>query len=126
MRQVEFDRVGVFPYSQESGTGAAELPDQVPIAVREARRDALMALQQSISLSRNQALVGRRLGVLVDGASEEHEFVLEGRYYGQAPDIDGVVYLSFEDDAPLASPGQFVEVEVTEATAYDLVGVVQP
>jgi ribosomal protein S12 methylthiotransferase len=125
VREVEFDRVGCFTYSVEEGTRAAKLEGQVPEKVKQARHDELMGLQQEISLRRNQALVGRRLDVLVDGISDEHELVLEGRYYGQAPEIDGVVYLSFEDDAALARPGELVSVEIVEAAEYDLVGAVR-
>ena len=63
--------------------------------------------------------------MLVDGVSEEHEYVLEGRHYGQAIDIDGVVYLSFDDGSEPALPGTFVDVEIDDATEYDLVGVVR-
>jgi ribosomal protein S12 methylthiotransferase len=84
-----------------------------------------MELQSGISRRKNEARIGQRLRVLVDGVSEEHEYVLEGRHQGQALDIDGVTYLSFEgDDVGPVVPGQFVEVEIDDATEYDLVGVV--
>jgi ribosomal protein S12 methylthiotransferase len=125
VRDVEFDRVGCFTYSLEPGTRAAELDAQVPEKVKEARRDELMRVQQEISLRRNRSLVGRTLDVLVDGVSEEHQLVLEGRHYGQAPEVDGVVYLSFEDDARLVRPGELVSVEIVDAAEYDLVGAVR-
>lgn len=125
VKEVEFDRVGVFPYSIEENTLAGVMEAQVEDHVKIERRDALMALQQEISLRKNQAYVGRRMKVLVDGVSEEHEYVVEGRHYGQAPDIDGVVYLSFDDGGEPALPGRFVEVVIEEANEYDLVGVVQ-
>lgn len=124
--EVEFDRVGVFTYSIEENTVAGVMEDQVPDEVKVERRDALMALQQGISERKNKAMVGRTLQVLVDGVSAEHEYVFEGRHYGQAPDIDGVVYLSYEDGAAPAAPGSMVNVEITEASEYDLVGVVLP
>jgi ribosomal protein S12 methylthiotransferase len=123
-KHVEFDRVGVFAYSQEDGTPAGEREDQVDEAVRAERRDALMAAQQDIHLKKMEALNGRELEVLVDGPSEEHPLVLEGRYYGQAPDIDGVVYLSFDDGGSLVMPGQLVNVTITDYSNYDLVGTV--
>lgn len=126
LQEVEFDRVGVFPYSPEQGTRAADLPDQLPDEVKQARVDALMGLQQAISDRRQQARVGTTLEVLVDGPSEEHEFVLEGRYYGQAPEVDGSVFLSFDDDSPLARPGELVRAEVEAASPYDLVARVLP
>lgn len=126
VQEVEFDHVGVFPYSVEENTEAGEMEDQVPEAVREERRDALMEIQQEISERKIEDMIGKRLKVLVDGISPEHELVYQGRWYGQAPDIDGVVYLSYEDGGEMARPGDFVEVEVVDANAYDLVGVVIP
>ncbi|MBA2662352.1 MAG: 30S ribosomal protein S12 methylthiotransferase RimO [Bradymonadaceae bacterium] len=126
VKEVEFDRVGVFTFSPEEGTLAATLDDPVEEHVKHERRDALMSLQQEISLRKNELWIGTRTEVLVDGVSEEHEFVLEGRHYGQAPDIDGVVYLSFDYGGEMPTPGDFVEVEIQQATEYDLMGVVIP
>lgn len=123
-REVEFDRVGVFAYSQEPGTPAGERKDQVPKKVREARRKELLAMQQGIHKRRIEALVGKTFDVLVDGVSEEHGWVLEGRYYGQAPDIDGTVLLSVEDPEVVVEPGRFVQATITAASEYDLVGSV--
>lgn len=125
MREVEFDHVGVFTYSKEENTEAATMPDQVDAEVAEERRGELMELQSGISRKKNQARIGQRLKVLVDGVSDEHDYVMQGRHYGQALDIDGVTYLSFEhEDVGPVVPGQFVEVEIDDATEYDLVGVV--
>jgi ribosomal protein S12 methylthiotransferase len=126
VKHVEFDRVGVFTYSPEENTVAADLPDQVEEHVKFERRDALMELQQEISLRKNRAWIGDVTDVIVDGISEEHELVFEGRHYGQAPDIDGVVYLSFEHGGDVPTPGDFVEVQITDATEYDLMGTVIP
>ena len=126
VEHVQFDRVGVFTYSPEEGTLAAEMEDQVEEHVKEERRDALMELQQGISEKKNQAWVGLRTEVIVDGVSEEHEFVLEGRHYGQAPEIDGVVYLSFDYGGEVPTPGEILEVEIQQASAYDLMGAVIP
>ncbi len=122
--EVQFDHVGVFAYSREENTLAAELEGQLPVELAEARRDALMERQSGISRRRNEARIGSRLRVLVDGVSAEHEYVLEGRHYGQALDVDGVTYLSFEDGVPAALPGEMVTVEIEDATEYDLVGAV--
>ena len=124
VKEVEFDKVGVFPYSVEENTDAGEMEGQVEEHVRLERRDALMELQQEISARKASAMIGQTLQVLVDGVSEEHDYVYQGRWYGQAPDIDGVVYLSYEDGAQPARPGDFVHVEVTDASDYDLVGEV--
>lgn len=124
IREVRFDHVGVFAYSREENTLAFDMDNQVPQEVAEARRDQLMETQMDISREINQSYIGRTLEVLVDGVSEEHEYVLEGRHYGQALDVDGVVFLSFEDGAPPAKPGDMVRVEIDDASDYDLVGIV--
>jgi len=85
-----------------------------------------MALQQEISQAKNEAWVGQVTDVIVDGISEEHELVFEGRHYGQAPEIDGVVYLSFDYGGDMPTPGDIVEVEIQDSAAYDLMGVVIP
>ena len=117
IRETEFDRVGVFTYSPEQGTHSATLESLVPSEIAEARRDELMAMQQGISKRRLARLLGRRLEVLVDGPSEDSELVMAGRFYGQAPGIDGIVYLS----NGTAVPGDMVMAEVTDASEYDLV-----
>ena len=123
MREIRFDRLGVFDYSPEPGTPAGDREEQIPEEERIARRDHLMAVQQEIHAEKMAAMIGQELKVLVDGYSEEHELVLEGRYYGQAPEIDGQVYLSYEScDKDMAEIGDFVQVEVVESSEYDLVG----
>ena len=116
----EFDRVGVFRYSDEEGTGSFSQDAKVSKKDSAARHRKLMALQRPISRKRNRALVGRRVEVLVDGASDQHEYVLQGRHAGQAPDIDGVVYLSGAE----VRPGEMVTAEITQSADYDLVGEV--
>src|SRR5690606_37988671 len=96
IEDLRFDRVGAFTYSYEIGTPSAELPGQVPDDVKEARRDLLMQTQQGISLQRNQALVGKTLGVLVEG-KDKH--ISLGRSYRDAPEIDGMVLV--EGDLPV-------------------------
>ncbi|MFW5968490.1 MAG: 30S ribosomal protein S12 methylthiotransferase RimO, partial [Persicimonas sp.] len=115
VEEVEFDRVGVFTYSPEEGTPAAEMDDQLPEEVKVERRDALMKLQREISRRKNEEWIGYTTDVIVDGVSEAHEAVLEGRHYGQAPDIDGVVYLSFDYGGSMPTPGDIVEVEIQQA-----------
>jgi len=116
IRETEFDRVGVFAFSPEDGTHSATLADVVPPDVGAARRDELMALQHGISTKKLAAHVGRRLDILVDGPSEDSELVMAGRFYGQAPGIDGLVYLQETD----AKAGDIVSAEVVDSTAYDL------
>ncbi len=118
VKWAEFDRVGVFRYSDEESSKSADLDGKVPARVAERRHRKLMALQRPISHAKNAALVGRELEVLVEGPSDEHEFVIMGRHAGQAPDIDGQVYLSGGE----ARPGELRRVIVTQASDYDLVG----
>jgi ribosomal protein S12 methylthiotransferase len=114
----EFDRVGVFRYSDEESCASHALGGKVPARVAERRRRRLMSLQRRIAHEKNRRLVGRELEVLVEGTSDEHEYVLMGRHGGQAPDIDGQVYLSGGE----ARPGEIRRVVVTQASDYDLVG----
>jgi len=116
VRDMRFDRVGAFTYSYEIGTPSALLPGQVPDEVKQARKDALMETQQSISHQRNQSLVGKTLPVLVEGYGDG---LTVGRSYRDAPEIDGLVIV--EGQLPL---GEIVPVRITGAMNYDLVGVV--
>jgi ribosomal protein S12 methylthiotransferase len=112
------DHVGVFAYSNEEGSVAAGLPNHCPEEVKEERRQRLMELQAGISLQKNQALVGTIQQVLVEGVSAETELLLEGRMPSQAPDIDGCVYIN----AGECAVGDIVDLLVTEAHTYDVVG----
>ena len=112
--EMAFDRVGVFTYSPEKGTKAAELPSQMPTEVKEERYARLMELQQGISLTRNQQVVGRVLEVLVEGQGEG---LSVGRSYRDAPEIDGLVIV--EGELPVS---EMVPVRITSAMEYDLVG----
>ena len=114
---LKFDRVGAFTYSFEPGTPSADLPDPVPDGVKRERYEHLMTLQQPISLSKNQSLVGKTLDVLVEGQGDG---LTVGRTYRDAPEIDGLVVI--EGDVP---PGEFVPVRVTGAMEYDLTGTVE-
>jgi ribosomal protein S12 methylthiotransferase len=118
VRWAEFDRVAAFRYSDEDGVLSEKMDDKVPEKVAAARFRKLMALQRPISRAKNQKLVGSRIDVLVEGTSDEHEFVLMGRHAGQAPEIDGQVYLSGDE----ATPGTLRKVQITQASDYDLVG----
>ncbi|MDT7687999.1 MAG: ribosomal protein methylthiotransferase [Acidobacteriota bacterium] len=122
VRNVEFDRVGVFAYSDEEGTPAFDLPDKVDAKVARKRRDLLMKAQSRISLKRNRARVGQTVRVLFEGASTETDLLWQGRTETQAPDIDGCVLINDAPEGFAPGPGQFVNVEITEAQQYDLVG----
>jgi ribosomal protein S12 methylthiotransferase len=127
VRQSELDRVGVFNYSQEEGTVAALLPGRIPPKEVDARRRELLRIQRAISKKKLRALRGRELEVLVEGPSDESEYLLMGRHEGQAPEIDGQVYLSFADtaaDAPPPAPGTLVRARVTHSAEYDLAATI--
>lgn len=122
VHDVKFDRLGVFTYSHEDGTPAYEMSNQIPYEVAEERRRRLMEIQAEISLKKHQAMVGTLQTVLIDGISEETPLLLEARTEGQAPEIDGVVYINEGD----TEQGVFEEVRITEALPYDLVGRISP
>jgi ribosomal protein S12 methylthiotransferase len=116
IRFSEFDRVGVFRYSDEPSARAFQLEAKVPPALAGKRARKLMSVQRAISKKKNRALIGRELEVLVEGPSEESELVMTGRHAGQAPEIDGIVYLS---GGPVL-PGELRRAVVTQTTDYDL------
>jgi ribosomal protein S12 methylthiotransferase len=120
VRDVGFDHLGVFTYSHEEGTSAHGLDDDVPADVKEARRARVMQTQRDLVTRRQQARLGQRTRVMVDGPSPAHEWVWRGRLAGQAPDIDPVVYLTDADPALLV-PGRVLDVEIVGADEYDLV-----
>ena len=118
VERMRFDRVGCFMYSREENTKAGELPGQVDEETKQRRHDMLMELQQGISAQRQADMIGKTLPVLVEGYSEETDLLLVGRHSQQAPDIDGVTYIN-EGEAKV---GDIVQVRITEAMDYDLVG----
>src|SRR6266508_2127298 len=113
-----FDRLGVFTFSVEEGTPAATMPGQVPAAVMAERAHQVQDLQDRLAWERQKALYGTKQTVLVDGRSADPAFPFEGRTAGQAPEIDGVVYLR----NPQLTPGRFAEVRIVEVDGYELVG----
>ena len=116
--QARFDHLGVFGYSWQEENPGAELGDPVPAELKAERRDRVLAAQQAISHALNRALVGRTLPAIVAGPLLEMELLTEGRLQRQAPEIDGRLLIN--DGS--AAAGSLVEVEVTEAHPYDLVG----
>jgi ribosomal protein S12 methylthiotransferase len=125
VEEQRFERLGVFEYSREEGTPAADMPDQVPPEVKRERFQMVMERQRPIAAAHQRALVGRRVEVLVEGASEESEHLLAGRTSQQAPEIDGVTYLNEVAipgrEGAAVYPGEIVTAEVTDAGDYDLV-----
>jgi len=115
VKEAEFEHLGVFAYSPEEGTAACEFDRRVPSDTAAERMEKIMSVQAKISLRKTRKLIGSKQRVLIDGMED---MMLIGRLGTQAPEIDGVVYLSETE----ASPGEFVDVTITDATEYDLVG----
>jgi len=122
IKNVEFDRVGVFTYSDEEGTPAFDLNDKVAQRVATRRRNSLMKAQSKISKKNNKKRIGEVVRVLFEGESKESELLWQGRLETQAPDIDGCVLINDVPEGMLPAEGDFVKVEITEAHEYDLVG----
>ena len=116
--EMEFDRLGVFPYSQEEDTPAAEMPGQIPEETKEDRRNALMELQQEIAFEKESAMAGRTVTAMVEGKLAE-ENVYVARTWRDAPEVDG--YLFFDSGREL-NTGDFVQVRITGSHEYDLTG----
>ncbi|MFO0556077.1 MAG: 30S ribosomal protein S12 methylthiotransferase RimO [Polyangiaceae bacterium] len=118
VKWAEFDRVGLFRYSDEETSASFDMADKVPARTANRRLRKLQELQRRIMAKKNEALIGRELEVLVEGESDEHEFVMMARHAGQAPEIDGQVYLSGGE----AHAGELRRVTITQAAEADLVG----
>ena len=116
--EMEFDRLGVFTYSAEEGTPAAEFPDQIEEEEKERRRGELMELQQEIAFEKAEAMIGKETDVIIEGkVADENAYV--GRTYKDAPGVDGLIFINTEEE--LLS-GTFVRVRITASYEYDLIG----
>ena len=120
VKEARFDRFGAFTFSPEEGTAAAAMPDQIDEQIKQDRYDCLMQTQLTVTEEKNAENVGKILTVLCDGFDTVAE-VYFGRSYADAPDVDGKVYFTSKRRI---NPGAFVEVKVTEALDYDLIGEV--
>ncbi len=121
VRNMRFERLGVFTYSKEEDTPAAKMKDQITKKVKVARQKELMEIQQGIAFDRAKAMVGRKLKVIIEGKLVE-EGIFIGRTYMDAPNIDGYIFVHTKDEL---MSGEFVEVTVTEAKEYDLIGTAE-
>lgn len=116
--EMEFDRLGVFAYSPEEDTPAAEMPDQIPDEVKEDRRDEIMELQQEVSFDKADEMIGKSLWCMVEGkVADEYAYV--ARTYKDAPGVDGYIFIQTLEEL---MSGDFVKVKVTGAEEYDLIG----
>jgi ribosomal protein S12 methylthiotransferase len=118
VEETQFDHLGVFCYSREEGTTAAEMPAQVSERIKRERYKKLMRAQTRVSFKRNRRLVNTMEQVIIEGYSEETELLLKGRSSRQAPDIDGQVYIT----AGTANVGDIVTLRITDSSDYDLIG----
>ena len=116
--EMEFDRLGVFTYSPEEDTPAAEMPDQIPEDVKEDRQAELMELQQEIAFDLAEEMIGREVLVMIEGkVADENAYV--GRTYKDAPNVDGLIFVESEEEL---MSGDFARVRITGALEYDLMG----
>ena len=122
VKELRFERLGVFAYSKEEGTAAAKFKNQVPKRLREKRRNEIMRLQQGIAFEKANEMPGRRLEVMVEGQVSGEENVYIGRTYMDAPDVDGYLFFASQEER---LSGDFVNVKVTGAKGYDLIGEVE-
>jgi ribosomal protein S12 methylthiotransferase len=122
IQEIRFDKLGVFTYSQEENTPAARLKDQISQEIKERRQIEIMQLQQEISRDIQRSRIGRIEEVLVEELLDEtnSSYQYAGRSVGDAPEIDGVVYLQSSRALKL---GEFAAVQITDALEYDLMGV---
>ncbi len=118
VNEMEFDRLGVFPYSREEDTAAADMPDQIGEEIKAARRDELMELQQAIAFEKAEDMAGQVLTVMIEGRAVDED-VYVGRTYRDAPGVDGYLFLNTTADL---MTGDFVKVLVTDSNEYDLIG----
>ena len=121
VQAAQFDRLGVFSYSDEDTSKSFELDQKVDAKTIYNRKRHLMSIQRKISRKKNRALIGREFQVLVEGPSADSELVWQARLSTQAPEIDGVCYISDPGEQPL-KPGDIRTMRITEAHDYDLTG----
>jgi ribosomal protein S12 methylthiotransferase len=114
-RWAEFDALGCFKYYAEAGTAAAQMPQQVPEHIKDKRFEEMMLAQQEIAFAKNKKRIGTELSCIVDSA--DNNGTGEGRFYGQAPDVDSICII----EGCFAKPGQFINTKVIDTKDYDLV-----
>jgi ribosomal protein S12 methylthiotransferase len=121
VQDVQFDRLGVFTYSDEEGTHGFDLDAKVPATTMRSRRAKLMREQAKISKRRNKSIIGKRFRAMLEGVSDESDLLLQARLESQAPEVDGHVLINDLPEGFTGRPGDMLEIEITEAHNYDLV-----
>jgi ribosomal protein S12 methylthiotransferase len=121
VREAQFDWMGTFSYSDQEGADAYRLDQKLSVREIERRRKHLMGIQRQISKKKKKALVGQEFDLLLEGASEETDLLMEGRTAMHAPEIDGKVFVNDFPEDMEPQPGEFYRCQITEAHDYDLV-----
>ena len=120
VKEMKFDRAGVFTYSREKNTYAYSLKPQIKQAVKKKRKSQLMKLQKEISLEINKSLIGKEIPCIIEEIHDNNKIV--ARSYKDAPEVDGLVYIKTKE---YLTPGEIVNVKITKATNYDLYGIIK-
>lgn len=115
------DNIGIFKFSREPGSHAYDLPDQIPEEIKEERYEKLMKIQQKVAKKQNKKFKGKTVDVVIEGYHPESRLLMRGRFYGQCPDIDGMVIIN-EGTEKVSGFGQIYSVAITDAMEYDLIG----
>jgi ribosomal protein S12 methylthiotransferase len=121
VKEVDFDWMGAFGYSDQEGAGAFHHDEKIPPREIESRRKALMSIQKKISRAKKKSLIGREFDLLLEGSSTESDLLLEGRTAMHAPEIDGKVFVNDYPGENAPKEGEFYRCRVTAAHDYDLV-----
>lgn len=122
IKDYPLDNIGIFKYSREPGSHSYDLPNQISDEVKEKRYHRLMQIQKKVVKKRNQSMIGKTLSVVVEGYHPESQMLMRGRYFGQCPEIDGMVIIN--DGRKVTGFGKRYEVKITDAADYDLIGTV--
>jgi ribosomal protein S12 methylthiotransferase len=122
IKDYPLDNIGIFKYSREPGSHSYDLPNQISEEVKEKRFHRLMQVQRKVVKKRNQAMIGKTLSVIVEGYHPESQMLMRGRYYGQCPEIDGMVIIN--DGRKVKAFGKRYNVKITDVADYDLIGAV--
>ena len=123
IQQNPLDNIGIFKFSREPGSHAHDLPDQISDEIKEKRYHKLMKIQKKIVKKRNAAMIGKKLSVVIEGYHPESNLLLRGRFYGQCPDIDGMVIIN-QGSEKVTEFGTRYNIKITDAMDYDLIGKV--
>ena len=120
VKKYPLENIGIFKYSREPGSHSYDLPDQIPEEVKEKRRNKLMKLQKKIVKKWNGKWIGEKLTAVVEGYHPETKLLMQGRFSGQCPEIDGNIIIN--DGRKVKAFGELYTVEITDVADYDLIG----